>query len=221
MILYHGSEKRIDKPIYRAGRRNNDYGYGFYCTEYPDIAREWAVAQDRDGVINAYELDISGLNVLRLDEYPILTWLAILLQNRYFTIDTPLAYEAKRYIISEFGIDYTGYDVIIGYRADDSYFTFAQDFLRNVISYEQLKKAMHLGELGEQVVLKSELAFSRIFFTSSEIVSREPWLNKKNERDIRARKSYFSMNRESYVPNSLYITQIIDKEIKKDDPRIR
>ena len=46
MILYHGSEKRIDKPIYRAGRRNNDYGYGFYCTEYPDIAREWAVAQD-------------------------------------------------------------------------------------------------------------------------------------------------------------------------------
>lgn len=221
MIIYHGSDKKIESPIYKGGRRNNDYGYGFYCTEYPDIAREWAVAHDRDGVINSYELDVSKLNVLRLDDYSVLTWLAVLLQNRFFTIDTPLAYEAKRYIISEFGIDYSDYDIIIGYRADDSYFTFAQDFLRNVISYEQLKKAMHLGELGEQIVLKSELAFSRISFITSETVLREPWLTKKNERDSRARKAYFSMDRESYVPNSLYVTQIIDKEIRKDDPRIR
>lgn len=221
MIIYHGSDKIIEKPIYKAGRRNNDYGYGFYCTEYPDIAREWAVASDRDGVINSYELDVSELNVLRLDDYTVLTWLAVLLQNRFFTIDTPVAYEAKRYIISEFGIDYSYYDVIVGYRADDSYFTFAQDFLRNVISYEQLKKAMHLGELGEQIVLKSELAFSRINFISSENVLREPWLRKKNDRDSRARKAYFSMDRESYIPNSLYVTQIIDKEIGRDDPRIR
>ena len=221
MVIYHGSEKKIESPIYKGGRRRNDYGYGFYCTEYPDIAREWAVEKDRDGIINSYELDTSELNTLRLNDCPVLTWLAVLLQNRYFTIDTPVAYEAKCYIISEFGIDYSNYDLIIGYRADDSYFTFAQDFLRNVISYDQLKKAMYLGELGEQIVLKSELAFSKISFISSEIVLRDPWYNKKKERDTRARKAYFSMDRESYVPNAMYVTQIIDKEMGKDDPRLR
>ena len=30
------------------------------------------------------------------------------------------------------------YDVIIGYRADDSYFAFAQDFLNNAISLNTL-----------------------------------------------------------------------------------
>ena len=48
------------------------------------------------------------------------------------------------------------YDVIIGYRADDSYFSFAKDFINNTISVEQLAEAMRLGELGIQIVLKSE-----------------------------------------------------------------
>ncbi|MBQ2640754.1 MAG: DUF3990 domain-containing protein, partial [Lachnospiraceae bacterium] len=31
--IYHGSVKIIEKPQYGAGRRDNDYGLGFYCTE--------------------------------------------------------------------------------------------------------------------------------------------------------------------------------------------
>ena len=58
MILYHGSDKIIEQPKYRGGKDNNDYGYGFYCTEYPELAREWAVTSEHDGYINSYELDI-------------------------------------------------------------------------------------------------------------------------------------------------------------------
>ena len=221
MILYHGSDKIIEQPKYRGGKDNNDYGYGFYCTEYPELAREWAVTSERDGFINSYELDVNGLNILRLENYSVLTWLSILLVNREFLVDTPLSREAKRYIVNEFGIDYSKYDIIIGYRADDSYFTFAQDFLRNVISYEQLSKAMHFGELGDQVVLKSELAFSRIQFLSNEAVHRQDWLEKKMNRDMRARKAYYSIDKNAYVPNSLYVMQIIDEEMKRDDPRLR
>ena len=33
MILYHGSEKIIEKDVYRKGNLRNDYGRGFYYTE--------------------------------------------------------------------------------------------------------------------------------------------------------------------------------------------
>ncbi len=93
--------------------------------------------------------------------------------------------------------------------------------ISNTISFDQLKKAMHLGDLGDQVVLKSEMAFEHIRFLNSERVLRTYWLEKKKDRDSRARKAYFSMDRESYIPGGLYITRILDEEMKRDDPRIR
>ena len=151
----------------------------------------------------------------------ILTWLAVLLQNRTFTIETPLAASAKEYLISEFGIDYMGYDVIRGYRADDSYFSFAQDFLSNVISFQQLAKAMHLGDLGEQVVLKSSRAYDHLHFSYYEEVPKLPWLERKNSRDMKARKAYYAIDRDSYVPGGMYVVNILDGSVKRDDPRLR
>ena len=75
-----------------------------------------------------------------------------------------LALEAKEYLIESFSVDYNKYDAIIGYRAGDSYFSFAQDFINGTISYRQLNNAMHLGKLGLQFVLKSEKAFEKINF---------------------------------------------------------
>ena len=63
-ILYHGSKDRIVKPLFGAGRLNNDYGRGFYCTESEDLAKEWAVANDHDGWANVYSLNDDGLKVL-------------------------------------------------------------------------------------------------------------------------------------------------------------
>ena len=78
--LYHGSEKIIEKPEFGKGARNNDYGKGFYCTENIELAREWACAKQKNGYVNIYDLDMSGLQVLNLNsqEYNILNWLAIL-----------------------------------------------------------------------------------------------------------------------------------------------
>lgn len=68
--------------------------------------------------------------------------------------------EAKTYLLEELLPNYDPYDLIVGYRADDSYFSFANAFLNNTLSLEQLRKAMFLGKLGEQVVLKSEKALA-------------------------------------------------------------
>ena len=42
--------------------------------------------------------------------------------------------EEREYILKNFSIDLTKVDVIIGYRADDSYFSFARDFVKNSIT---------------------------------------------------------------------------------------
>ena len=44
MTIYHGSEEIIEHPVFGAGRKNNDFGVGFYCTEDKDLAKEWAVS---------------------------------------------------------------------------------------------------------------------------------------------------------------------------------
>ena len=112
------------------------------------------------------------------------------------------------------------YDLIIGYRADDSYFSFAQDFLSGAISYQQLRKAMYLGELGEQIVLVSRRSFSAIRYIGSEKAFRSEWLVKKTERDRQARAAYFHSDRMRYRRGELYAVTILDEEIKPNDPRL-
>ena len=160
-ILYHGSENIIEKPEFGKGARNNDYGKGFYCTENIELAKEWACAKQNNGYANIYEFEMDGLDILNLNspEYNILNWLAILADNRTYWQNGSISEQAKKYIKDNFLPDISGFDVIIGYRADDSYFSFAQDFVAGVISLQKLSEAMRLGKLGEQVVLKSLKAF--------------------------------------------------------------
>ena len=49
LTIYHGSSKVVDSPTFGLGRKNNDFGLGFYCTESNDLAKEWAVSSLRDG----------------------------------------------------------------------------------------------------------------------------------------------------------------------------
>lgn len=220
--LYHGSENIIQKPLYGYGKRYNDYGLGFYCTECLDMAKEWGAGLDRDGYANCYELECDGLEILNLNEeqYCILHWLAILLQNREFDIPSPLALEAKEYLIKNFSINYENHDVIIGYRADDSYFSFAQDFINGTISYRQLNRAMHLGKLGQQFVLKSRKAFEGIRYVGYEDAKSDEWYSKKMLRDRMARREYFDVERNKRDRGDIYIMQIMDEELKVDDLRI-
>lgn len=195
----------------------------FYCTEILDLAKEWAVSIDHDGFANAYEIDIDGLTILDLNDPKccILHWLAILMENREFDAQSVLAIEAKEYILKHFMPDYKKFDIIVGYRADDSYFSFAQDFINGVISYRQLNNALHLGNLGQQFVLKSKKSFERIKFVSSEKVKKDEWYARKELRDRSARRDYFDVEKHKRQKGDFYITQILDERIDENDPRLR
>ena len=214
MILYHGSKDIIEKPIYGQGKKYNDYGLGFYCTDNIELAKEWGTSFERSGYANRYQIDCTELKILDLndDKYCILHWLAILLSNREFDTPAGLALEAKEFLKKNFMLDYKEYDIIKGYRADDSYFSFAQDFINGTISYRQLNNAMYLGKLGIQYVLKSKEAFNRIVFDGYEEAEYKEWYAKKMKRDKSARREYFDVERNRRQRGDIYITQILDEE---------
>lgn len=223
MKLYHGSDHIIEKPVFGTGKVYNDYGLGFYCTDSLEMAKEWAVTSEKNGYANIYDFDITELSVLNLSntKYNVLHWLTILLQNREFETTSILAKDANEYLISNYNISYEDKDVIIGYRADDSYFSFAQDFLNGTISYRQLANSMKLGKLGIQTVLKSEKAFEKIKYSGFELAEKDNWYQKKMNRDKFARNEYFDVEKNRRQKNDIYIIQILNEEIKADDTRLR
>ena len=220
ITLFHGSEKVVEVPTFGAGKKTNDFGLGFYCTESEGLAKEWAVSSLRNGFCNRYTLDTEYLNILNLNspDYTILNWIAVLVEHRLFSIKTPVARRAKRYLIDNFGINVNAYDLITGYRADDSYFDYAESFLNNGISVEQLARAMQLGKLGEQIVLKSKFAFSRIQFEGFDVAEKEEFYILRKARDDEANGRYLEMLEEE--SDGLYIQDIIRGGITNDDSRI-
>ena len=219
MIVYHGSDHIIETPVYHGSKRTNDYGYGFYTTESKELAKEWACGDGRDGFANSYELDTEGLRILNLNgpEYNILNWLAVLTKYRSYWQNGSIAEDAKDYLQANFLVDLSQFDIVIGYRADDSYFSFAQDFVSGVISLNKLSEAMRLGKLGEQIVLKSRDSFSHIRFLGAEPAIYE----KKSMRDREARRACRQTKRAADAINELYILDIMREGIKNGDPRLR
>lgn len=224
VLIYHGSQQIVRKPDLYSGKAYNDYSRGFYCTASIELAKEWACPVKNDGYANVYELDLSELNVIRLSDskYSILNWIAILLKNRHFDIDSNVGSMAREYILENFMPDLTSADLVIGYRADDSYFSFAEDFVNNVISLRDLSYVMHLGELGEQIVLVSEKAFDFLDFKGFEISDYEEYYYKREARDSRARQEYRSRKKSlEMLKEDIFILDIIREEMRNDDARLR
>ena len=222
LTLYHGSTKVVERPELGIGNPKNDYGLGFYCTENLELAKEWASTEKSDGFANHYELILDGLQILRLNTKPyhILNWLSILLKNRTFVLSQGLPSDAKDYLLNHFLPDYEPYDLIVGYRADDSYFAFANAFLNNTISLEQLRKAMMLGNLGEQVVLKSERAFAQLHFIESIPVDSSLYYPRRMARDRQAREDFQNQKSMATASDAIYMIDILRQNWNNDDPRL-
>ena len=104
--------------------------------------------------------------------HTVLNWMALLLQFRTFKLDSEVAVDARDYLIGHYSIDLTGFDVVIGYRADDSYFQYAESFVSNTLPLRSLNKALKLGKLGEQTVVISQKGFDRLHFVNAYPVSK-------------------------------------------------
>ena len=222
LILYHGSPEIREHPEFGKGKPYNDYGQGFYCTEHIELAKEWACSEGIDGYANRYEIETDELKILNLSssEYTILNWLALLMLHRKGRLSTSLAVRGREYLIENFLPEFENYDAIVGYRADDSYFSFARSFVSNEISLIQLGYAMRLGKLGEQFVLKSKKAFDAIKFLDYTVADNSVYYFKRKARDDEARAAY-NKESENEDLDGIFMRDIIREAMKSDDPHLR
>ncbi len=223
-ILYHGAPNIVGRPKAGIGRTNRDFGSGFYCTADPELAGEWACPAGIGGYINRYSLETRGLRVLDLTKRPapLLHWLAMLAEHRTFRTDSELTNRAAAYLRENFGDDVSDYDIIKGLRGDDSYFSFASDFVNNNVSLGRLAKSMDLGRKGIQYVLVSDRAMAAAEFLGSEPVNTEECFRRRCERDLRARSSYLGHGkRETIDEYDIMMEDLVLGRIDRDDPRLQ
>ena len=182
--------------------------------------RKWQWSGHVEPSLMALPID-DGLSVLDLEsgEFSILNWLAILADNREFNVSTPLAREGLRYLLDNCLIDISPYDVIRGYRADDSYFSFARQFVNGMISLRQLQRIMFLGDLGIQYALMSERAFSAIRFRDWKQASGAEFYPKRFEREQNARRKYLDTVN-GFDSDGVDIRDLMAGRVDLNDPRV-
>lgn len=117
MILYHGSNVKVETPIIKENLRLLDFGGGFYLTSNKEQAIKWSksVSKKRGGspVVNEYTFDqdkITLLKVLQFDS-PNIEWLDFVVQNR-------------KGLVSK-----NEYDLVIGPVANDSTLEVINDYM--------------------------------------------------------------------------------------------
>lgn len=222
--MFHGSDHIINKPDYSLGKLHNDYCQGFYCTGNIDLAKEWACKDNKDGFVNEYNFNTDGLKILNLlnGTYSSLNWIAILLENRIISLQDEISLDAKNYIVSHFSFDLNDYDVVIGYRADDSYFSYAQSFVSNNLQLKCLERALKLECLGTQIALISNHAFEQIEFVDMIPSDKRLHYPKFLSRDTEAKETYQNeIKKSKSYRNDIFMMDILREKIKNDDPRIQ
>ena len=189
-VLYHGSDRLIKDPIYGYGNIHNDYGLGFYCCTNLGLVKEWASRKSGKGFVNKYKIRDDRLEILDLtkgDNNNILIWIALLIKNRTISSDIQKRYKKNiDFLLDNYLVDVSKYDVVIGYRADDAYFKFPESFISNDLTIESLNKIYKAGNLGKQYVLISKRAFKLlkfVDFVETNEIARESFYKRVIDAD--------------------------------------
>ena len=165
-LLYHGSNCVVELPALDKCKSDNDFGAAFYLTADKKKAESWSLLKaDKEGtgksVVTVYESDFTNLVVKDVGKFSTEAWVAVLLKNRGYS-----GYITRRQafkFIDKYYPDIDDADVVIGYRADDSYFRIIEAFLSNSIGIGNISSLLRVGRLGYQIALKSPKAFNQMF----------------------------------------------------------
>lgn len=157
MIIYHGSNLVVEKPILIAQNRYLDFGYGFYTTTNKVQAISFAdkvYKRKNEGTrqVSVYEIDEEKLfnecSVLRFDA-PDEAWLDFVAENRNGN------YHGKKY------------DVVYGPVANDDVYTTFTLYQAGALSKEQTLETLKIKKLYDQMVFTSEKAISFLKFVGT------------------------------------------------------
>ena len=115
------------------------------------VSKNWAVlnGDPEHSFVNRYILNTSGLKIMDLNDHGILAWIAEVIANRGTSLESAEITGSR--IVEMYRISTADFDIIKGYRADDSYTQVIEAFLLNQINIEEIKKLFYKGSLGNQI----------------------------------------------------------------------
>ena len=159
MILYHTSDREIRRPDIHIGRKNADFGWGFYLTPDRDFTYRWA---RENAVVNTYEFDETGLEIHRFERST--EWFEYIFHNRRLQ-------------------DGLRTDVVVGPIANDTIFETFGIISSGYLNPEEALKMLMIGPAYTQVAIKTEKAAAQLRWTGSEQIQRPDARMLKAEQD--------------------------------------
>ena len=159
MRLYHTGAVEIREPDILRGRKNADFGQGFYLTPDMEFARRWARG---DAIVNEYELDVTGLAIHRFERNE--DWFRYIFYNRRLR-------------------DGLSADVVIGPIANDTIFDTLGIIGSGYLKDEDAMKLLMIGPEYTQAAVKTEKAIKQLRWLGSEKISKPDAELLKAERD--------------------------------------
>ena len=154
LVLYHGSKKGIDGDIAPISRGECDFGKGFYMGT-TTLQPLTLVCNEDKPKFYAVELDTTDLKVLTVDIG--MDWVMLIAYYRKemeSAKGTPV-YEKYAHMAD-------GYDLIIGYIANDRMYTELSRFFNRTLTDVALINCLSALDLGKQYVAISEKACKQI-----------------------------------------------------------
>ncbi|MFN2938513.1 DUF3990 domain-containing protein [Lachnospiraceae bacterium YH-ros2226] len=198
MILYHGNDHVLAKPLFGFGKQDNDYGSGFYTTQDFQQAVAWAMSYSSTvAYVNAYEIDETKLNVVNLDQYGPLSWIAEIVANRGARGERAML--LGRELSNQYRADLSKADIVVGYRADDSYSDIVDAFLQNEINVDEMDRLFREGHFGLQYFIKSQKAFDALEYRGYQKFGISEGYQNQAEVKARMDVSRFLRNRSSQI----------------------
>ncbi len=169
MLLYHTGFQEIPRPELKRGRKNADFGQGFYLTENPEFARRWARRREgQDTVVNTYELETEGLRIHRFERDA--DWFAYIFGNRR---NRPDLLDA---------------DAVTGPIANDTLFDTLGILTSGYLTDAEALRLMLVGPEYRQTALKTEKALIHLKWIGTEKLSpaeTEEWGERIREEQDR------------------------------------
>ena len=152
--LYHGSKNGIEGDIQPKSRERCDFGCGFYLGDKPDQPKG-LISQRLKNKFYEIDYDFTGLNIKEFGESYIdkIDWALFIAYNR-----EPELFKEYNLLKDRYRAYNEGYDVIIGYIADDSMMTTLTDFFKGITSDKEMIDCLAHVKLGKQYVLKNKKA---------------------------------------------------------------
>ena len=160
VTLYHGSNIEVITPFAKAGRKNLDFGQGFYLTKIKRQAEDWAnviasrKGRNNAGVVSVFQFKkeqaiIDGFRFKTFEVYDI-EWLDFVVNCRK-------------------GKDFTSkYDVIEGGVANDNVIDTVEDYEKGIITAEQALGQLKYKKVNHQIcILNQEVIDGYLTFVKS------------------------------------------------------